>query len=192
MITPVDLETTVFRRNWRGYNTKEVQEFMNRIVQDYEYLYRENINLKEKIEELNLKLNNYQLMDESLRNALILAQKNADDVIRIAQSQAQLIIQDAEHSGEELKLQLRSEIQSELQNLANLKNQTEFFRSQFKGFLNSLLELSDKQLDLEIVWSHIKQNMPPVDKTKYMTEAAAASETVSIASEPEPDSESNA
>ncbi|HOP74780.1 MAG TPA: DivIVA domain-containing protein, partial [Bacillota bacterium] len=50
MLTPVDLETTVFRRSFRGYNVQEVQEFMSKITHDYEHLYRENIDLKEKLD----------------------------------------------------------------------------------------------------------------------------------------------
>ena len=50
MLTPVDLETMVFRRGLRGYRTREVQEFMKRITVDYERLYKENFDLKEKVE----------------------------------------------------------------------------------------------------------------------------------------------
>ena len=52
MLTPVDLETMVFRRGLRGCRTREVQEFMRRITIDYEKLYKEDFDLKEKIEAL--------------------------------------------------------------------------------------------------------------------------------------------
>ena len=36
MLTPVDLETTVFRRGFRGYSTREVQIFMEKILTSFE------------------------------------------------------------------------------------------------------------------------------------------------------------
>ena len=45
MFTPVDLETMVFRRGFRGYKTREVQEFMRKLIVDYEKLYNEKSKL---------------------------------------------------------------------------------------------------------------------------------------------------
>lgn len=150
MITPVDLETTVFRRSLRGYNVQEVQEFMAKITHDYEHLYRENIDLKEKLDDLNAKLAQYQLMEETLRNAMVLAQETAEEVKNAAKHHADLVIRDAEQKGERIKGRIKEEIQGEIQKLATLKNQVEFFKSQFKSFLKGLLDIAENQLELNI------------------------------------------
>jgi len=155
MITPVDLETTMFRRGFRGYNVGEVQEFMVMITHDYEHLYRENIELKEKIEALNNQLSQYQMMEDTLRNAMILAQESTDEVKNIAQGKADLIVREAEQRGEHIKARLKEEIQLEIQKLTELKQQVEFFRCQFKSFLNSLMEIAEHKLDLHIPWDKI-------------------------------------
>lgn len=152
MLTPVDLETTVFRRGFRGYKTQEVQEFMTRLTHDYERLYRDNIDLKEKIEALEAKLNQYQMMEETLRNAMVLAQETAEEVKNSARQQATLVIREAETEAERIRTGIREEIRDELRRLALLKNQTEFFRCQFKSFLNGLAEMADKQLNLQMEW----------------------------------------
>ncbi|HYH03178.1 MAG TPA: DivIVA domain-containing protein [Bacillota bacterium] len=162
MITPVDLETTVFRRGFRGYSTSEVQEFMVRITHDYEHLYRENIELKEKIEALQNQLSQYQVMEETLRNAMILAQESADEVKNLAQSKADLIIREAEQRGEHIKARLKEEIQLEIQKLTELKQQVEFFKCQFKSFLTSLMEIAEHKLDLHIPWDKILASTQPV------------------------------
>lgn len=158
MITPVDLETTVFRRGFRGYNRAEVQEFMARITHDYEHLYRENIELKERIEELQNSLNQYQIMEETLRNAMLLAQETAEEVKNAAKNQAELIIRDAEYKGERIKSHIQEEIQNEVQKLAALKNQVEFFRCQFKSFLKGLLDIAENQMELKIDWTNKQLN----------------------------------
>lgn len=150
MITPVDLETMVFRRGFRGYNVHEVQEFMVKMTNDYEHLYRENMELKEKLDDLALKINQYQAMEETLRNAMVLAQGTAEEVKTAARQQADLILRDAEQKGELVKGKIKEEIQGEIQKLAALKNQVEFFKSQFKSFLKGLLDIAENQLELKI------------------------------------------
>ncbi|MGD8401167.1 MAG: DivIVA domain-containing protein [Bacillota bacterium] len=155
MITPVDLETTVFRRGFRGYNVGEVQEFMLKITHDYEHLYRENIELKEKIEALQTQLSQYQVMEETLRNALILAQESAEDIKNTARSKADLLVREAEQRGEHIKARLKEEIQIEVGKLTELRQQVELFKCQFKAFLTGLMEIAEHKLDLHIPWDKI-------------------------------------
>jgi cell division initiation protein len=183
MITPVDLETTVFRRGIRGYNVGEVQEFMMRITHDYEHLYRENIELKEKIEALQTQLSQYQVMEDTLRNALILAQESADDIKNNAQNKADLIVREAEQRGEHIKARLKEEIQTEIGKLTELRQQVELFKCQFKSFLTGLMEIAEHKLDLHIPWDKILVSTQDTaddcladsaDQIKQITETAAA------------------
>ena len=48
MLTPIDIENKEFTKAFRGYDIYEVEEFMKNRVADYEKLYRENAELKEK------------------------------------------------------------------------------------------------------------------------------------------------
>lgn len=177
MITPVDLETTVFHRGLHGYHVNEVQEFMAQISQDYEKLYKENIDLKEKIENLESKISQYQMIEETLRNTMILAQETAEEVKKTARDQADLIVREAQQQEESIKVKIKEEIQTELRNLALLKNQGEYFKCQFKSFLNGLLELADKQLDLKIVWDgNSKVMVADSDNSEHPEVAAAAEE----------------
>ena len=49
MITPMDIENKEFKKTFRGYNEEEVDEFLDAVKEDYENLYRENLDLKEKL-----------------------------------------------------------------------------------------------------------------------------------------------
>jgi cell division initiation protein len=169
MITPVDLETVVFRRGLRGYSTKEVQEFMTRITHDYEHIYCENIDLKEKMEELNSKLAQYKTIEETLRNTMILAQETAKEVKISAQQQAELILREAQQQGDQIKAKVKEEIQENLQTLASLKNRVEFFKCQFKSFLVGLTDIVDKQLDLQLVWDYIQKQPAPAKENPLQT-----------------------
>jgi cell division initiation protein len=152
MLTPVDLETTVFKRGFRGYNAREVQEFMENFGHDYEQLYRENLDLKEKLEESDKKIHQYQLIEDSLRNAMVLAEETAEEAKAAARQKAEQIVREAELNAEAIKMKAREDIQNELRTLALLKNQVEYFKCQFKSFLSGLLDMAEKQLDLNVVW----------------------------------------
>ena len=46
MLTPVDIENKEFTKAFRGYETTEVDDFMNVLVSDYEKLYRDGEKLR--------------------------------------------------------------------------------------------------------------------------------------------------
>lgn len=152
MITPVDLETVVFTKSLHGYNVREIQDFLAQLTPDFEHLYRENIELKEKLEDLKAKLNQYQLIEETLRNTMVMAQETAEEAKNSARQQANLIIKEAQQQEEKIRLKVTEDIQAELRNLALLKNQGEYFKCQFKSFLTGLLDLAEKQFDMHVVW----------------------------------------
>ena len=53
MITPLDIQNKEFKKVMRGYKESEVDEFLDKVIVDYEKLYKENIELKDKIALLN-------------------------------------------------------------------------------------------------------------------------------------------
>ena len=152
MFTPVDLETMVFRRGFRGYKTKEVQEFMRKLIVDYEKLYKENIDLREELEAQKELLKNYKQMEETLKNTLYLAQGTAEEIKAAGEKQAEIILREAQNRAEQMRLKVREEIQTELQELANLKQQVDLFRIQFTRFLQALIEMAEQHLDIEGIW----------------------------------------
>src|SRR5690554_991418 len=175
MLTPVDLETMVFRRGIRGYRAQEVQNFMRRITADYEKIYKENFDLKEKIEQYEERLKNYREMEENLKNTLCIAQETAKDVKVSAEKQAEVILREAQNRTEQMKLRVREEIQTELQNLAELKQQVELFRIQFKRFLQTLIEMADRSLDLDEIWEKMME-LDRGESSQGLREVAAGSD----------------
>ena len=46
-LTPMEISNKEFKRGLRGYSVEEVDEFLDKIVEDYEGLFKENTSLKE-------------------------------------------------------------------------------------------------------------------------------------------------
>ena len=49
MLTPMDIHNKDFKRSFRGYNEEEIDDFLDKVVNDYEKLFRENDRLKEEL-----------------------------------------------------------------------------------------------------------------------------------------------
>lgn len=146
MLTPLDIETTVFRRSMRGYDRLEVQEFVTRVAADYEFLYKENMDLKEQLQAMDEKIAQYIRLEDSMRNALMLAQQTAEEVKASAQKQSELMVREGEIKVEQIRSRMRDEINTELRRLSELRQRGEQARAQLRAVLTSHLELLERQL----------------------------------------------
>ena len=98
MITPLELEKNEFKKTLGGYSRKSVDSFFSKVNEDYEKLYKENIELKDRIALLNEGIGQYKAMEDVLKNSMIAAQNAAEEIKRNAQEKAENILQEAEFS----------------------------------------------------------------------------------------------
>ncbi len=97
MYTPLELEKIEFGNAFMGgYKKDDVDEVFNELCDDYETLYKENIANRDKIAALEGVVEKYKSMEDSLQNALLLAQTSSDAAVRAAQDKAQNITKEAE------------------------------------------------------------------------------------------------
>ena len=95
-VTPLDLRQQRFKTVMRGYDRGEVQAFMLEVADDYENALRENDKLRQDVAKLDAVLAEHRGQERNLRNTLLTAQKHADDVKEHAQTEAGLIIREAD------------------------------------------------------------------------------------------------
>ena len=88
MLTPIDIHNREFKKGLRGYKESEVDEFLDRVVVDYEKLWRENERLKEQARFNEKEINHYRNLERNLQDTLVVAQKTADEVVSAAKKNA--------------------------------------------------------------------------------------------------------
>lgn len=140
MITPLEIQNKQFKKRMRGYDENEVDEFLDRLTEDYETLYRENANLKDRINILEDKMKHYSKMESSLQNALILAQSTADEATKNAQQKGELIIKQAEEKARGIIDSANEKIKLIEEQYQESKKQMYIFRTRFKTLLEAQLE----------------------------------------------------
>lgn len=140
MITPLEIQNKEFKRGMRGYKEDEVDEFLDQIMIDYEKLYKENMELKEKIEAAHHQMGKYKDIEETLKNTLILAQNAADDVRSSAHKKSEIIIQEAESKAKDIINGAHKEVQEIRNEYENTKKQMQIFKTRFRTLLQSQLD----------------------------------------------------
>ncbi len=95
MFTPQEIqEKTFVKAVFGGYDMSSVDDFLEPLTEDYIALYKENAVLKSKMKILVEKLEEYRGQEESMKKALVAAQKTSDQMIAEAEKKcAQLTSQ---------------------------------------------------------------------------------------------------
>lgn len=140
MLTPLDIQNKEFKRGVRGYKETEVDAFLDEIMMDYENIYKENIELKDKIALLNDQLNHYNKIEETLQNTLVVAQTTAEEVKVNARKNAELIIGKAEEDSKRIIEDAKAESLKIHEEYEMLKKDMLVFKTRFKTLLQSQLE----------------------------------------------------
>ena len=102
MITPMDIHNKTFTKSVRGYAPEEVNAFLDELVSDYERIYREHREMEEKMDTLKTKLSNYEKIEATMSNTLIMAQETAENVKQAAQQEADLIVREAKARAQQI------------------------------------------------------------------------------------------
>ncbi|MEG6585970.1 DivIVA domain-containing protein [Dendrosporobacter sp. 1207_IL3150] len=141
MLTPLDIHNKEFKRGFRGYNEDEVDEFLDRVVKDYEQLYRENLDLKETIDRINSKLEHYQHMENTLHNTLVIAQETAEEVKLNAKKETELIVKEAEVRAQRIVDEAMSKVRKMTAEYEELQKQAQIYRTRMRTLVQAQLEM---------------------------------------------------
>lgn len=100
MITPMDIHNKTFSKGLRGYSEEEVNDFLRQIVTDYEQIYREHREMEEEMDQIKLKLSNYERISDTMTATLQLAKDTAENVKKNAKRNADILISNAKMEGD--------------------------------------------------------------------------------------------
>lgn len=138
-LTPIDIQNKEFARSIRGYSPREVDEFLEHVVKDYETLIKENISAKEQVSQLKEKLNHYHKLEETLHNAIVVAQETAEEVKRNASREAELIRREAEKDATRALDEARYKASKILSEHEEVYKQAQIYKMRFRSLVEAQL-----------------------------------------------------
>ena len=144
MIAPIEIENKEFKKVLRGYKEEEVDEFLDLVKEDYEQLYRENAELKEKVRLYQDQINKYENIEETLNATLITAQRAAEDTCNAANKKARIIVEEADLKARQVIEQANNSVIEIRKEYDLMVKEFKVFRNRFKSLIKEELETLDE------------------------------------------------
>jgi cell division initiation protein len=145
--TPNDLQNIVFKKTFMGYSEDQVNEVLDKVIEDYSAYIRENVELKDKVALLNEGLQHYKNIEESLQNALLVAQQTGEDIKTAAYEKADNIIKESEIKAQKILNDTNQEVIKIRHEYEEMKKRLQIFKSKTETLLLSQLEMLKQMLE---------------------------------------------
>ncbi len=142
-LTPMDINNKEFKRGLRGYNAEEVDEFLDEVVENYEEMYKENSSLKEKLANLNEKIEYYSKIETTIQNTLLLAQNAAEQAKSSAKKEAELMVKNANETAQKILDKAHNDVIQINDEYEKVKQEFIKFRAKYRNFMNTQMETFD-------------------------------------------------
>lgn len=142
MLTPLDIENKKFAKQMmNGYSVEEVDDLLDELTEDYEKLYKESTENKNKLDELQENVGKYKNIENTLQNTLVMAQTAAEDMKNAAKKEADQIVNEAQTEAKQAVAELNQEITLKKKELEDLEKQLDVYKAKMESLLISQLEL---------------------------------------------------
>lgn len=184
MITPMDIHNKTFSKGLRGYSEEEVNDFLRQIVTDYEQIYREHREMEEEMDQMKLKLSNYERISDTMTATLQLAKDTAENVKKNAKRNADILISNAKMEGErqvkDAEDYRRRLAETMIHTEGNMKNYVSKIRKDLELALASIDALENLKAPIVPGYTYPAVELPEEEapKTEEASFDAVAEETV--------------
>jgi cell division initiation protein len=141
-LTPLDVRKKAgdFKKVMRGYDPKEVEDFLQLAAGRLEELVKENLTLKERSERLMQQVSAHETRERAVQEALVMAQKLREDLRVQAEGEAELSRQRAAAEAQNIAHQVERSLDDARRALAELERRRLRFLKAFRSLLERELE----------------------------------------------------
>ena len=164
MMTPQEVQDCTFvKALFGGYDMASVDDFLDRLTEDYTALYKDNALLKNKLKVLVGTVEEYRSVDEEMRKALATAKKSADALLDEAKRARDAMLADTQLESGALRARIESETAGEQRKLNAAQKNT----ATFLGDLRSLLLRQVQEIET------FAKSAPPPEREGRVANVAA-------------------
>lgn len=160
MITPQDIREKAFGNAVRGYNVDAVDEFLDEIADDYTALVKENSSLKSKMRVLVEKIEEYRQTEDSMRLALLSAQKMSAQIEAEAKERAEKLVSEAQAKADNAQREAQASIANELAKLSEAKKATQKYVDHMTAVCQKQIEFYGRLADAQLVGAPKTESAP--------------------------------
>ena len=196
MITPQQIEQIAFgKATFGGYDIPSVDAVLGPLTEDYVTLYKENALLKSKMRVLVAKLEEYRNNEESMKDAIVNAQKTCDQMVKAAEEKCTAMLTEANATAAENAKNAETLIAAENERVEEARrfaaDKIDELASQLDACIQTLKLIKTTNAPAPVgktFYDYDKE--PDVDPTAAMADAISASlENLVGSVEPQPPAE---
>ena len=188
-MTAQDIQEKAFEKASRGYNMDQVDEFLDELAAEIGSLNAENAALKGKLKVLVQKVDEYRQTEDSMRLALMSAQKFSAQLESEAKERADATVAEAQEYAERITRQAADSIANEQAKLDEAKKATSRFFDHMRTVCEKQIEFYDKLSQMQLVGGEDEPAAEPEEPAPEPEPepAPAAAEPEEPVPEPEPE-----
>ena len=174
MMTPQEVANCTFAKSMvGGYNMASVDDFLDKLTEDYAALYKENAALKAKLKMTVDKMAEYRESEDAIRSTLLVAQKTSAAMISEAEQKRNAMIGDAAAAAQRRVAELQQEIAEAERRLESVRFQVDkeleterrrlaVGQEQLRAFIRDVRAVCNEELaQLELLRTCPRRNPSP-------------------------------
>lgn len=142
-ITPLDVRKQEFRKGMRGLDPDEVYAFLATVADEYEAALNDNKALRERLLELDDKVQEYRTIERTLRDTLVTAERVTVESKDNARREASLIVKEAQLQAERALRDISSEAVRLRQEIQRLRSQRDAYVAKMRVVAESHVKFLD-------------------------------------------------
>ena len=138
MLTPLDIDNKSFKKTkLGGYDINDVEDFLVQVMEDYEFLYKQNSELKDKVNTMQESVKYYKSIEEGINKTIENAQRDAEYIKRDAELESKTRLED-----------LKDEIKKAEAELEEKRKQMQIYKIRVSSMLQAQLNIINEDRDV--------------------------------------------
>jgi len=154
-VRPIDLRRKEFKSGFRGYDANQVDDFLDEVADEFERAVNENGRMRDEIEVLRGRLQQFEELEGSIRAALVHAEQAAEDLRRsanreadatreAAKREAEFTVREAQERAHRLLADSSSRVERVDESYKALTEAKQKFANDFRHLLRTYLSVMDQ------------------------------------------------
>ena len=161
-LTPIEIKNQEFKKAMRGYDTVEVDTFIELVADKYQELLEENKKFAKHNLVLETELTNFKDVEKTLKQTLKNVQENSLISKENSAKEASLIKKEAELASAQMLENTRLKVHKMREELVGLQNQKHSLISRLRHLLSSQIELLDVLEIDDVDLNKLKKRTKPI------------------------------
>ncbi len=145
MLTPADVENKVFKKaKIGGYDINDVEDFLEKLIVDYEAVFKEITELKDRCENLQESVKYYKSLEQGIEQSINNAKSEAEQIKERALEEASEIRERKENEYKNRIAELDLDIKKKEYDLEEVKKEMQIYKIKVKSMLEAQMKILDE------------------------------------------------